>query len=79
MQAQKHSKKDPNNGFIRLEVKLLNGADVILQLVRLPSHDLTGHRPPAETLGRQYFYAGPLSCRSIPDLILSNRVRGMHS
>ncbi len=66
MQAQKHSKNNPRSGFIRLEVKLLNGADVILQLVRLPSHDLTGHRPPAETLGRHYFYAGPLILQKHP-------------
>ena len=33
MQARKHSKEDSKGGFVRLEVKLLNGTDVILQLV----------------------------------------------
>ena len=30
--------KEDTTGHIRMEVKLLNGADVILQLVRSPSH-----------------------------------------
>ena len=36
MQAQRMQKED-TKGYIRLEVKLLNGADVILQLVRSPA------------------------------------------
>ena len=35
MQAQRMQKED-TKGYIRMEVKLLNGADVILQLVRSP-------------------------------------------
>ena len=35
MQAQRIQKED-TKGYIRMEVKLLNGADVILQLVRSP-------------------------------------------
>lgn len=35
-QARKHRKEDSKGGLIRLEVKLLSGTDVILQLVRSP-------------------------------------------
>ena len=40
MQAQRMQKED-TKGYIRMEVKLLNGADVILQLVRSPPTDPT--------------------------------------
>ena len=36
LQARRPSKDKSEGGFVRLEVKLLNGTDVILQLVRCP-------------------------------------------
>ena len=37
MQARRHSKEDSSGSFVRLEIKLLNSTDVILQLVRCSS------------------------------------------
>ena len=42
MQAQRMQKED-TKGLIRMEVKLLNGADVILQLVRSPAKKQDRH------------------------------------